>query len=31
MPEDFVAKGWLELHEGGTFVRFAEAGAALFA
>jgi hypothetical protein len=31
MPEDFVAKGWLELHEGGTFVRFTEAGAALFA
>ena len=26
-----IAKGWLELHESGTFVRFTEAGAALFA
>jgi hypothetical protein len=24
-------KGWLELHESGTYVRFSEAGAALFA
>jgi hypothetical protein len=26
-----IAKGWLELHESGTFVRFTDAGAALFA
>jgi hypothetical protein len=26
-----IANGWLELHESGTFVRFTEAGAALFA
>jgi hypothetical protein len=26
-----VAKGWLTRHESGTYVRFAEAGAALFA
>jgi len=26
-----IAKGWLELHESGTFIRFTEAGAALFA
>jgi len=26
-----IEKGWLELHESGTFVRFTEAGAALFA
>jgi hypothetical protein len=26
-----IAKGWLELNESGTFVRFTEAGAALFA
>jgi hypothetical protein len=26
-----IAKGWLELHESGTYVRFTEAGAALFA
>jgi len=26
-----IANGWLVLHESGTFVRFTEAGAALFA
>jgi hypothetical protein len=26
-----IAKGWLVLHESGTYVRFTEAGAALFA
>jgi hypothetical protein len=26
-----ITKDWLELHEGGTFLRFTEAGAALFA
>jgi len=26
-----IEKGWLELHESGTFVRFTEPGAALFA
>jgi hypothetical protein len=26
-----IAKGWLELHERGTFVHFTQAGAALFA
>ena len=26
-----IDKGWLELHEGGTFVRFTAAGAELFA
>jgi hypothetical protein len=26
-----IAKGWLILHESGTYVRFADAGAALFA
>jgi hypothetical protein len=26
-----IEKGWLELHESGTFVRFAQAGADLFA
>jgi hypothetical protein len=26
-----IAKGWLHLHESGTYVRFADAGAALFA
>jgi hypothetical protein len=26
-----IAKGWLELHESGTYVRFTDAGAALFA
>jgi hypothetical protein len=26
-----IAKGWLELHESGTYVRFTPAGAALFA
>ena len=26
-----IEKGWLVLHESGTFVRFTEAGAALFA
>jgi hypothetical protein len=26
-----IENGWLELHESGTFVRFTEAGAALFA
>ena len=25
------ARGWLELHESGTYVRFTQAGAALFA
>jgi hypothetical protein len=25
-----IAKGWLVLHESGTFVRFTDAGAALF-
>ena len=25
-----VARGWLELHESGTYVRFSHAGAALF-
>jgi len=29
--ERAIANGWLELHESGTFVRFTEAGAALFA
>jgi hypothetical protein len=28
--ERAIAKGWLELHESGTFVKFTEAGAALF-
>ena len=26
-----IAKGWLMLHESGTYVRFTDAGAALFA
>ena len=26
-----IAKGWLVLHESGTYVKFTEAGAALFA
>lgn len=26
-----IARGWLELHESGTYVRFTDAGAALFA
>jgi hypothetical protein len=26
-----IAKGWLELHESGTYVRFTDTGAALFA
>jgi hypothetical protein len=26
-----IAKGWLVMHESGTFVRFTDAGAALFA
>ena len=26
-----IKKGWLELHESGTYVRFTETGAALFA
>jgi hypothetical protein len=26
-----IARGWLELHESGTFVRFTQAGADLFA
>ncbi|HWZ38458.1 MAG TPA: hypothetical protein VNY08_09185 [Bradyrhizobium sp.] len=26
-----IEKGWLDLHESGTFVRFTRAGAALFA
>jgi hypothetical protein len=26
-----IAKGWLDLHESGTYVRFTEAGAAPFA
>jgi hypothetical protein len=26
-----IAKGWLMLHESGTYVKFTEAGAALFA
>jgi hypothetical protein len=26
-----IAKGWLVLHESGTYVRFTDAGAALFA
>ena len=26
-----IENGWLELHESGTYVRFTEAGAALFA
>jgi hypothetical protein len=26
-----IANGWLELHESGTFVKFTEAGAAMFA
>ena len=26
-----IAKGWLEIHESGTFVRFTQAGADLFA
>jgi hypothetical protein len=26
-----LAKGWLEMHESGTYVRFTEAGAALSA
>jgi hypothetical protein len=26
-----LAKGWLEMHESGTYVKFTEAGAALFA
>jgi hypothetical protein len=29
--ERAIANGWLELLESGTFVRFTEAGAALFA
>jgi hypothetical protein len=29
--EHAIAKGWLVLHESGTYVRFTEAGAALFA
>ena len=26
-----ISKGWLEMHESGTYVRFTEAGAALSA
>ena len=26
-----IARGWLEIHESGTFVRFTQAGAELFA
>jgi hypothetical protein len=26
-----IAKGWLALHESGTYVKFTEAGVALFA
>jgi hypothetical protein len=26
-----IAKGWLALHESGTYVKFTEAGAAMFA
>ena len=26
-----IARGWLEIHESGTFVRFTQAGAVLFA
>jgi hypothetical protein len=26
-----IAKGWLVLHESGTYVKFTEAGAAMFA
>jgi len=26
-----IANGWLDLHESGTYVKFTEAGAALFA
>ena len=26
-----IAKGWLQLHESGTYVRFTDTGAALFA
>jgi hypothetical protein len=26
-----IARGWLEIHESGTFVRFTQAGADLFA
>ena len=29
--ERAIEKGWLELHESGTFVRFTQAGADLFA
>ena len=29
--ERAIANGWLWLHESGTFVRFTEAGAAMFA
>jgi hypothetical protein len=29
--ERAIAKGWLVLHESGTYVKFTEAGAALFA
>ena len=29
--ERAIANGWLERHESGTYVRFTEAGAALFA
>jgi len=29
--ERAIAKGWLWLHESGTYVKFTEAGAALFA
>jgi hypothetical protein len=29
--EHAITKGWLVLHESGTYVRFTEAGAALFA
>jgi hypothetical protein len=30
-PDFALAKGWLTLHESGTFVRFTQAGADLFA
>jgi hypothetical protein len=30
-PDRAIAKGWLWLHESGTYVKFTEVGAALFA
>ena len=29
--ERAITKGWLDLHESGTYVKFTDAGAALFA